>query len=154
MSKNRNITRIEIDRPGANGTRGWEVRMRRRGQNISKFFSDRAFGGKRAALISAREYRDEVHERLRPVDRVSRMKQVTTRNSSGVAGVRLRENVVVKNGWQYTYRTWEASWTPTTGGRRVKRQFSVLKYGEDGAYALAVRARRSALRKMKREGLA
>lgn len=151
MSNNRNISRIEIERPGCQGTQGWEVRMHRRRQKFSKFFSDRAYGGKRAGLAAAREFRDRLDEKVRPVDRVSRMKAVSSRNSSGVPGVRLRENVVVRNGWEYTYMNWEASWTPKSGGRRVKRQFSILKYGDEKAFEMAVRARETALRRMKRE---
>ncbi len=101
--------------------------------------------------MAAREFRDIMDERLQPVDRVSRMKRVTKRNWSGVPGVRLRENIVVRNGWEYTYKNWEASWTPKSGGRRVKRQFSVLKYGYDSAFQMAVEAREAALRRIKQQ---
>ena len=88
-------------------------------------------------------------EKLRPYTRLELVKRAENR-SGNVPGVRLRENVVEKNGWQYTYKTWEASWTPAQGGKRVKRQFSVNKYGEEQAYKLAVKARRQALRDLEK----
>jgi hypothetical protein len=148
---NQNISRIEIQRDGVAPTMGWEVRINRRGKKLSKFFSDSLLGGKRKALQEARVYRDKMEDKYPPYTRVELMAQPTARNSSGIPGVRRRENVVTKNGWAYTYATWEASWTPEKGGRRTKRQFSVLKYGEDKAYEMAVRARSKALREIRKE---
>ncbi len=141
---NRNISRIDIDK-GKTGTHGWEVRLTRRGQHVAKYFSDRDFRGKRGSLAAAKAFRDEQVEKLRPYTRLELVKRAEDR-SGNILGVRLRENVVEKNGWQYTYKTWEASWTPAQGGKRVKRQFSVNKYGDDKAYKLAVKARKDALR--------
>ncbi len=146
---NQNISRIEIQREPVAATMGWEVRINRRGKKVSKFFSDSLLGGKRKALLEARAFRDRIEDKFPHYTRVERMAQTTARNSSGIPGVRRRENVVVKNGWAYTYATWEASWTPEKGGRRTKRQFSVLKYGEDKAYTLAVRERNKALREIR-----
>jgi len=146
---NQNISRIEIQREGVAATMGWEVRISRRGKKVSKFFSDSLLGGKRKALAEARAFRDRIEDKYPHYTRVELMAQPTARNSSGIPGVRRRENVVTKNGWAYTYATWEASWTTEKGGKRTKRQFSVLKYGEDKAYALAVRARNKALREIR-----
>lgn len=148
---NQNISRIEIERDGVVPTMGWEVRISRRGKKVAKFYSDSLHGGKRKALQEARAFRDKMEDKYPPYTRVEIMAQPTVRNSSGIPGVRRRENVVTKNGWAYTYATWEASWTPEKGGRRTKRQFSVLKFGEDKAYELAVRARSKALREIRRE---
>ena len=124
--------------------------MTRRGRKISKFFSDSVWGGKRKALTEARAFRDKAEARFKPYSRTELMRQANSRNSSGIPGVRLRKNVVTKNGWAYTYETWEASWTPVKGGARKKRQFSVLKYGNDKAYRLAVQARQKALRAIRK----
>ena len=94
------------------------------------------------------EARDAQIEKLRPYTRLELVKRAESRSGT-VPGVRLRENVVEKNGWQYTYQTWEASWTPE-GGKRIKRQFSINKYGDEEAYRLAVKARKQALREISR----
>ena len=145
-SANRNISRIDIEK-GKTGTHGWEVRITRRGKKVAKYFSDRDFRGKRGALAAARAFRDELIDKLRPYTAIELVKRAQER-SGNVPGVRLRENVVEKNGWQYTYKTWEASWTPARGKKRIKRQFSVNKYGDEKAYKLAVKARREALREI------
>lgn len=148
---NRNISRIDIDK-GRSGTHGWEVRITRRGKRVAKYFADKDYRGKRASLAAAKTYRDEQIQRLRPYTRLELVKRAENR-SGNVPGVRLRENIVEKNGWQYTYKTWEASWTPSQGGKRVKRQFSVNKYGDEQAYKLAVKARRQALRDLERNSV-
>jgi len=142
----RNISRIDIEK-GKVGTHGWEVRITRRGKSVAKYFSDREHRGKRGSLTAAKAFRDEQIEKMRPYTRVELMKRAAKRSET-VTGVRLRENVVVKNGWQYTYKTWEASWTPAEGGKRIKRQFSINKYGDDQAYKLAVKARKEAVREI------
>lgn len=141
----RNISRIDIEK-GVSGTHGWEVRITRRGKRVAKYFSDKDYGGKRGSLAASKVFRDAQIERLRPYTRLELVKRAENRTGN-VLGVRLRENVVEKNGWQYTYKTWEASWTPD-GGKRVKKQFSVKKYGDAEAYKLAVKARKQALREM------
>ena len=145
-SANRNISRIDIDK-GETGTHGWEVRITRRGKKVAKYFSDKDYRGKRGSLAAAKTFRDEQIAKLRPYTRLELVKRAESR-SGNVPGVRLRENVVEKNGWQYTYQTWEASWTPAQGGRRIKRQFSVNKYGDEKAYNLAVKTRKQALREL------
>ena len=145
---NRNITRIDIDRDGQSGTHGWEVRINRRGKKISKFFSDSWYEGKRGAMYAAREYRDEIEEKIPQLSRAEVLRNTSPRTDSGVAGVRRRTNSVIRNGWEYSYDTWEASWTPKKGGRRKRRQFSVLKHGEDEAYELAVAARNEAVQEI------
>ena len=146
---NHNISRIDIDK-GKTGTHGWEVRITRRGKRVAKYFSDKDYRGKRGSLAAAKAFRDEQIEKLRPYTRLELVKRAEDR-SGNVPGVRLRENVVERNGWQYTYKTWEASWTPAEGGKRIKRQFSVNKYGADEAYKLAVKTRRQALRELAKQ---
>ena len=103
---NRNISRIDIDK-GKAGTHGWEVRITRRGKSVAKYFSDKDYRGKRGSLSAAKTFRDQQIEKLRPYTRLELVKRAEDR-SGNVPGVRLRHNVVEKNGWQYTYKTWEA----------------------------------------------
>ena len=145
----RNISRIDIEK-GKSGTHGWEVRITRRGESVAKYFADKDFGGKRGSLAAAKQFRDDQIKKRRPYTVLELAKRAEDR-SGGIPGVRLRENVVEKNGWLYTYKTWEASWTPVGGGKRIKRQFSVKKYGDEQAYKLAVKARKQALREINSE---
>jgi hypothetical protein len=53
MAREMNITRFEFGR-----TRGWWVRIRRRGNAVQAFFSDGRHGGRAKALAKARRQRD------------------------------------------------------------------------------------------------
>jgi hypothetical protein len=53
MAREMNITRFEFGR-----TRGWWVRIRRRGKAVQSFFSDGVHGGRAKALAKARRQRD------------------------------------------------------------------------------------------------
>jgi hypothetical protein len=59
IPKERNITRID-SKPNKkrSGTHGWEVRFSLHNKEVSKFFSDNAFGGIENALDEARSFRD------------------------------------------------------------------------------------------------
>ncbi len=57
--RNKGITRID------SGTvHGWNVRGFKNGKTYPKLFSDLKCGGKRKAQKEARQYRDELHEKL------------------------------------------------------------------------------------------
>jgi hypothetical protein len=53
VATHKNITRFEFGR-----TRGWWVRIRRRGRMVQAFFSDGRHGGRTKALEKARQKRD------------------------------------------------------------------------------------------------
>ena len=57
MSEPRNIVRIDI--PHRN-THGWQVRVTRRNERHTKFFSDSRFGGSDEAYAAAEQYRDQL----------------------------------------------------------------------------------------------
>lgn len=140
---NRNITRIETT------TRGYEVRIMRRGKGYCKLFSDRPYGGKRKSLQAAREYRDQLIEEHsgKEITRKQRARRKTSRNYSGVVGVRYVEETERRGEKEYVYAYWEAQWSPRPGTRK-KRRFSVNKYGDDEALRLAVKARRAGVASM------
>jgi len=140
---NRNITRIDAS------TRGYEVRVMRRGKGYCKLFSDSLCGGKRKALQAAREYRDELVAELadKEITRKQRARKKSVRNYSGVVGVRYVEETDSHGDREYTYGYWEAQWSPEPG-KRKKRRFSVNKYGDEGAYKLALKARRKGVAEM------
>ena len=136
----RNITRID-----AGSTHAWEVRIMRRGEQYAKTFTDRQLGGKARALAAARKYRDQMLRKLTGYSREELLTKASSRNTSGYPGVRKLETNVRKGKWIYSYAFWEASWTPRPGGKRVKRRFSVQKYGDKKAKQLAIEARRKGL---------
>jgi len=60
-SANYAIARIDID---VQCTHGWQVRLQRRGVKYAKFFSDSSYGNAASALVVAREWRDELLQKL------------------------------------------------------------------------------------------
>jgi len=148
-SPNRNISRIDIDgAAGTKGTHGFQVRIMRDGKPVSKFFSDSTHKGKNKALGAARAYRDKLVSQLGPV-KTGPHTEPSSRNTSGIVGVRRREGVRETDEYVYYHYFWEASWTDADGGRQ-KRNFSVNKYGEDEAKEMAVTARKKGLAAAKR----
>lgn len=144
----RNITRIDID-PGDGkiGTHGYEVRFMRRGEKFEKFFGDSACGGKRKALAAARQYRDELEAQFPPYSRKEVAEIKSKRNTSGIVGVRLAEEVDRRWPNEPVYLYWVAQWSPKPGVRKTKR-FSVDKYGEEDALRLAMKARKDGVKQM------
>ncbi len=122
-----------IDLPGA-GTHGWQVRLQRRGIKYGKFFADRSHGHPERALLVARQWRNDLLNRLTNRARVC---ECSPRNSSGVVGVS-KITVISSNGNSYHF--WQATWSPTLGQRRCVK-FSIKRYGDREAFELAVEAR-------------
>lgn len=88
--KPRNIFRIDIvpdeEHPGRHPTHGWQVRVKRHNEQHTKYFSDKRFGGREAALETAIEYRDELLEELpEPLDPVRASAEA--RSKTGVIGL-------------------------------------------------------------------
>lgn len=140
---NRNITRIDTS------ARGYWVRVTRAGTCYSKLFSDGQCGGKRKALLQAREYRDQLLEELADLKltRKQRAETVTSRNYSGVPGVRYVEEVTRSGDKEYTHAYWEAQWSPRPYERK-KRRFSIKKYGDKEAMNMAIAAREEGVASM------
>ncbi len=142
MSANRNITRVERDNSG-----GYVVRIMRKGKRITKFFADSQWGGKRKALIAAKEHRDQLESTLKAYTPQQLSQQLRANNTSGVAGVRLVEEKDRRWPSAPVYQYWVAQWSPAPGVRRTQR-FSVEKYGNDEAFRLAVKARKKGVQEM------
>lgn len=132
--ENYGIARIEL---AAVGTYGWQVRMQRRGEKISRFFSDGTCGGVAEALIAARQWRDEQVTLWQQSER-PRVCEPSARNASGVVGV---SRVIVRASNGMTYAFWQASWCPAPGQRQSVK-FSIRKHGDEIAYQLAIEARK------------
>jgi hypothetical protein len=145
----RNISRIETTNAHGRTYGGWEVRIQRRGRKTEKFFSDRIYGGKRGALQAAKEFRDELESNSRHYTVKELASQPSTRNRSGVVGVRLQQQKDTRGDFEYHYWYWIAQWTDGRGRRKTK-SFSVHHYGDEEAYRLACEARRAGVQQANR----
>ncbi|PQV64047.1 AP2 domain-containing protein [Abditibacterium utsteinense] len=113
---------------------GWSVRVRFKGENFAKFFSDGSYGGREAALTAAVHWRDETERSIgKPrTDRV--INAAIVKSNTGVMGVQF-----VNIGPQGAF---EATWSPEPG--KVSRtKVSIAKYGEYEAFERACRIRRA-----------
>ena len=133
--ENHGIARIEL---AGVGSYGWQVRMQRQGQKVSRFFSDRVHGDAMASLQAARAWRDAQWSAWQREQR-PRVCQSSSRNASGVVGV---SRVIVRSGNGAVYHFWQATWCPAPGQRQSVK-FSIKKYGDAVAYRLAIEARQS-----------
>jgi hypothetical protein len=126
---------------GEKKSRGWEVRVVRRGIALMEYFADAKFGSKAGALSEAMHYRDRVVKELLPYSRSELARRVTARNTSGIPGVRRRIKPVKKPGGKVLeYVVWTASGSPRPGQRKT-RDFYVSKLGEDEAREAAIEQR-------------
>ena len=131
MTPPRNIIRIDHE---ASRTHAWRVTLQRCNDIIAKTFSDSIHGGKRKALKTAVEYRDELLRHYSPFAHAIWVRtRLRLNNTSGIPGVGRYE--VVAN--PYTGRRqvfWLASWA-NEGGARCQRKFFISSYGERQAIA-------------------
>lgn len=115
----------------------WRVGFRRQGTHHRKCFSDSVYGGEAAALLAARGWRDGLLCTLSINSKAAVVVRVKANNTSAVAGVTRRR--VVRAG--ETLHQWVAYAPQTIGMPRRSRTFSIAKYGEEDAFAQAVKAR-------------
>ena len=128
------ITRRDHD---PSRTHAWVVTLSRKGEMFRMHFSDGVHGGKRKALAAAKAWRDAIIEKHPPLTVQEHCSILKKNNRSGIAGVCRAQNT---DGRWY----WVARWSPAPyKGKQVK--FSIHKYGEQGAFRRAVRARKQAL---------
>ena len=120
--------------------RGWRVTAKRQGKRFVRYFSDRP-NGRNAAFRAARAYRDKLMARLPWPTKVKR-KYVL--NRTGVVGVCI---TVERTRAGRLMRRYVASWSRRDGSRG-KASFSIRLYGKEEAFALAVQARRTALKRL------
>jgi len=139
----RNISRVDQERKRQYG---WLVRVMRDKVNHQKFFSDGAHGGKRASLLMAMEFRDELLNIYPPSPRGNMFNRTNRRNTSGHAGVSRTGS------WRkgHFYNVWQASWIDLRTGQKTTRKFGFSESGrsELAAKRLAIKARREAVAAM------
>ena len=130
------ISRIETT-----STLGWYVRVYRNRKTYSKFISDSKFGGKEKALKMAILEKDELSEMISAIPKKPAKRRVVTkdrRNTTGVLGVS-RTSKKASNA--KSYECYTVSWRPQPKVQK-STSFSIKKYGEEKALALAIQLRR------------
>ncbi len=143
MAKKRNPEMRGITRIDAKGTHGWYVRIYKKGKTYSKLYSDNRYGGKDKALAFAQKARKIALDTLRslPENNVRRLVSHDKRNKSGIIGVS-RTTKTTADGDTSIY--YQVTWSPEKG--KIKnRQWSVRKYGEEGAFKRAKEFRESVM---------
>ncbi len=145
--RNKGITRLD-----SGSTHGWQVKGYKNGKIYSKLFSDLKCEGKRKAQQVARDFRDELYEKLAQIPTKPRGRRINyrnARNTSGVLGV-CRTRQKRPSGKIYEY--YSVTWRPSPGVQKGT-SFSIRKYGEKKAFKLAVAHRRKMLRKIHGPGI-
>jgi AP2 domain len=130
-TKHKNITRI--DHPKKN-TYGYNVRVAWKGQKYGKFFSDKVYGDRLAALDAALQWRDAKEREIGKPRTEHQVVGWHSRNNTGVVGIRRR-----KRG---STEVFEVTWM-MRGETPKKRQttYSITRHGEKKAFRLALKAR-------------
>lgn len=130
---------------------GWKVAFRRKSREWHKYFSDAAYGGKRQALSAAKLWRNEWFAKLSGIDyKVWRRELVPPSNTTGIVGVHRGVMRKMSGGKVVDWVNWQAYWRDADGRRKTK-SFSVNKYGEEEAKALAKRARQEGMKEFARQ---
>jgi hypothetical protein len=121
-----------IDQPEKRN-HGWFVRITLKGELNSKFFADKSYQGKTAALAEARRHRDALVKKL-PKDRLESLARRRRHvKKSGFKGI---THVVTQDTAGRKYEYWQAAWR-TRDGRRHSTKFSIAEHGEKRALDLA-----------------
>ncbi len=119
----------------------WRVRFSRRGIVYSKSFYDLACGGSKQAKAQAVAWRDAQLAKIEALTLLDLHKQKRPNNISGVPGVHFHKTSRQPLGfWQAKIRLHD--------GKTFAKGFSVLKYGQQEAFRLAVAARSELLEKV------
>ena len=116
---------------------GWLVRILRGSEKRSRFFSDKAHGGRAKSKKKAEECYQAWVAEMQPPN--STRDKITRRNSTGVVGVHLATETDPRYK-DCLYVSYVASWM-NEERRRCNIRFLVNKYGKKNALALATIAR-------------
>lgn len=128
-----------IDQPEKKN-HGFYVRITHRGKTTQKFFPDKSLGGKSKALKLAQQFRDKLVAKLPKLKREAAARKKRKVLKSGVVGV---THVVSRAKGRNDYAYWQAAWTDARGKRRTAK-FSISRYGNAKALAMAKDALRGA----------
>ena len=115
------------------------VRIMRQGIMYQKNFSKKKYGGWGKAQTAAKEWRDE-QLKILPPRMMNAEGRMTSSNSSGVVGITLSAAVHETQSYgTREYWSWKAKWPNCEFRGGIG--WSISKFGEDDAFALAVLSR-------------
>lgn len=139
------ISRLDAPEPA------WRVDISRGQQRWEKVFLDQDYGGQAQALASAQAWRDAVRDEIRRArGMATAAEQMPSTNTSGVLGVNRTVGRYQTSGGAKEIFYWVAQWTDLEG-KKHGRRFSIKRYGEAEARALALRARQEAVKELARQ---
>lgn len=115
----------------------WRVSLIRQGVRHRKSFTDSTYGNAEHALAAARAWRDALFLKFPLEKRATIAQRITAANTSGVTGV--SRSTELHKGTLCHF--WTGFSPKIKGYPRRGKKFSVAKYGEEEAFALAVQAR-------------
>lgn len=124
--KHQHIARIDQE---SKRTHGWYVRVRFKGVNHPKFFSDLLHGGRDSSLLTAIAWRDSKEKEIGKPRTNGKIFSVG-RTNTRVVGVRFNEKL----------NRYEVSWV-TPEGRQGKTSVSIKKIGKENAFIVACKIR-------------
>ena len=149
--RRRNVEMRRISRMDYEGcAKGWWVRFTKGGVVFSHhMFKDKGFGGKRKALIAAKNWRDKMEKVLyggmRPYTYGQPFRNIIQiNNKSGTTGV------FYQTGYSkgYYYPSWTAAWKERNGNQKVVR-FYIHHYSKSSdAKKAAIRCRKDFERRL------
>ena len=147
-SGQRHIRRV--DDAERSRTHAWLVQVQRRNRIVIRMFSDGRHGGRRAVLAAALAFRAAMLKQMHdPGYALWRRNRKRRNNTSGIVGVaRYANRERARPGRKPIEREYWQAFADDGKGARRSRKFSVAKYGEMRARALAIRARRALLREV------
>lgn len=138
------ITRVDHE---PSRTHAWRVTIQRQGKVHVGHFSDGVYGGKNKALAAAKGFRDKLVASHPPLSRKDYCSILRRNNRSGYAGVSYHAELVPTDKGPVERRFWIAR-CPMEPWRSKLLKFSVAKYGAEGAFRRAVKARKDALARL------
>lgn len=136
-----NIRRVDHK---ASSTHCWRVRVQRRKQVFLRDFSDGPYGGREQALQAAQVYRNTLIQAHPPLSKPAYCAILKKTNRSGISGLTRVDRWEMSKGKRARRLYWEVQW-PIENCKAKHRKFSIPKYGEEGAYQMALAARETAL---------
>lgn len=122
------------------GTWSWSVNFKRRGKMYCRRFYDPKHGGDAGAHEAAKAWRDRQLAQVQALGKLDFCQQMRSNNTSGAVGVHFLISPKQPLG------VWQAR-LKLAGQRTQYKSVSVLKYGHQCAYELAVKARQAMLAK-------
>lgn len=114
------------------------VRIMRQGKMYQKNFSKKKHGGWGKAKKAAAEWRDE-QLKILPPKMMNAEGRMSPRNTSGSVGITLSCATFKRAEGDSEYWSWKAKWPDCKFNGGIG--WSIKKYGEDDAFALAVLSR-------------